>query len=82
MLGLTLLDLMHVARDDAVSQCRCHLCLTFLAGCSGPSTVGFESPRDGGYGFHLSALDGRGGLAARRPATTRPLIERCDLIAV
>nr|WP_254059238.1 hypothetical protein [Mycobacterium avium] len=57
--------------------------LTFLEGCSGPSALGFELPRDVGYGFHVVAvLDGRRRLAARRPATTRPLIERCDWIAV
>lgn len=58
------------------------LVLTFLGGCSGPLALGFDSPRDSGYGFHWSARDGRGGLAARCPATTRPLIERCDSIAV
>ncbi|WP_317989933.1 acyl-ACP desaturase, partial [Mycobacterium avium] len=41
--------------------------LTFLEGCSGPSALGFELPRDVGYGFHVVAvLDGRRRLAARR----------------
>ncbi|GFG49503.1 hypothetical protein MAGR_09440 [Mycolicibacterium agri] len=57
--------------------------LTFLEGCLGSSALGFESPRDVGYGFHrFAAVYGRRRLAARRPATTRPLIERSDVIAV
>lgn len=56
--------------------------LTFLAGRLLPSAVGFESPRDVGYGLPYSARDGCNRLAARRPATTRPLIERCDPIAL
>ena len=48
-----------------------------------PSALGFDSPRDVGYGFHeVAVFHGLRRLAARRPATTRPLIERCDLIAV
>jgi len=57
--------------------------LTFLGGCSLPLALGFESPRGSGYGFHVVAVgDGRRRLAACCPATTRPLIERCDWIAV
>jgi hypothetical protein len=59
------------------------LFLTFLEGCLGSSALGFESPRDVGYGCHAgAAVYGRRRLAARRSATTRPLIERCDVIAV
>jgi beta-1,4-mannooligosaccharide phosphorylase len=54
--------------------------LTFLAGGSLPLALGFEPPRGSGYGFYVVAgCDGQNRLAARCPATTRPLIERCDL---
>jgi hypothetical protein len=57
--------------------------LTFLAGGSLPLALGFEPPRGSGYGFYVVAgCDGQNRLAARCPATARPLIERCDLIAV
>jgi hypothetical protein len=39
-------------------------------------------PAGTGYGFHRSAIDGSGGLAARFRQVTRPLIEICELIAV
>jgi len=52
----------------------CMAFLTFLAGCSLPLALGFESPRDGGYGFHGGAICyGQRRLAARRSATPRPL---------
>src|SRR5271167_651912 len=48
-----------------------------------PLALGFELPRGSGYGFYVVAgCDGQNRLAARCPATTRPLIERCDWIAV
>src|ERR1700693_2739275 len=44
--------------------------------------LGFEPPRGSGYGLYVVAgCDGQNRLAARCPATTRPLIERCDWIA-
>ena len=57
-----------------------YVVLTFLAGGSLPLALGFELPRGSGYGFYVVAgCDGQNRLAARCPATTRPLIERCDL---
>jgi hypothetical protein len=48
-----------------------------------PLALGFEPPRGSGYGLYVVAgCDGQNRLAARCPATTRPLIERCDWIAV
>src|ERR1700751_1062558 len=48
-----------------------------------PAAVGFDSPRDVGYGFHAVAVwDGRRRLAARRPATTRPLIRKSWRVAL
>src|ERR1700674_3519843 len=57
------------------------ICRPYLS-CRGslPLALGFELPRGSGYGFYVVAgCDGQNRLAARCPATTRPLIERCDL---
>jgi len=71
----------HLLRDR-VSRLS-DVVLTFLAGGSLSLALGFEPPRGSGYGFYVVAgCDGQNRLAARCPATTRPLIERCDWIAV
>src|ERR1700694_429048 len=55
------------------------VCRPYLL-CRGslPLALCFEPPRGSGYGFYVVAgCDGQNRLAARCPATTRPLIERC-----
>jgi hypothetical protein len=63
-------------RSSVSLRCRPYL------SCRGslPLALGFKLPRGSGYGFYVVAgCDGQNRLAARCPATTRPLIERCDL---
>lgn len=57
------------------------MCPTFFPGLSRP-VVGSVRPRGTGCGFHGCAGCGSGGLAARFPATARPLIGMCGKIAV
>src|SRR6516164_7616187 len=60
-----------------------YVVLTFLAGGSLPLALGFESPRGSGYGFYVVAgCDGQNRLAARCPATTRPLIRKSWRVAL
>jgi hypothetical protein len=45
-----------VAGDFVVVVCSLAIAsLPFLQGCSSPSVIGFESTRDGGYGFHCKS---------------------------
>jgi len=54
--------------------------LPSVLGWFGP-VVGSGHPRGAGCGCHSFALHGSRRLAARHPATTRLLIENCELIA-
>lgn len=54
---------------------------TFWSGWSGP-IVGFDHPGGAGCGCKSVAVGGWRHLAARCPATTRPLIGMCEQIAV
>ena len=51
---------------------------TFLSSPGGA----VRGPAGAGYGFHRSAFDGSGGLAARPRQMIRPLIGICELVAV
>src|SRR5580693_8823274 len=81
IVSLLVNDVRHIAVASPIQGFESLVCRPYLS-CRGslPLALSFELPRGSGYGFYVVAgCDGQNRLAARCPATTRPLIERCDL---